>query len=51
MKREAGMTLIEVMVALVIFALAGLGGDAVHPAADAPARAYGRENPRQLAGG
>ena len=44
MKREAGMTLIEVMVALVIFALAG-------PAADAPARAYGRENPRQLAGG
>ena len=41
MKREAGMTLIEVMVALVIFALAG-GGDAVHPAADAPARAYGR---------
>ncbi len=51
MKREAGMTLIEVMVALVIFALAGLAVMQSTPAADAPARAYGRENPRQLAGG
>ena len=50
MKREAGMTLIEVMVALVIFALAGLAV-MQYPAADAPARAYGIENPRQLAGG
>lgn len=51
MKREAGMTLIEVMVALVIFALAGL---AVMQSTLQQTRQLGRMEekiPRQLAGG
>lgn len=51
MKREAGMTLIEVMVALVIFALAGLAVMQSTLQQTRQLRAYGRENPRQLAGG
>jgi general secretion pathway protein I len=50
MKKQAGMTLIEVMVALVIFALAGL---AVMQATLQQTRQLGvwRRKPRQLAGG
>lgn len=50
MKKQAGMTLIEVMVALAVFALAGL---AVMQATLQQTRQLGRmeENPGRLAGG
>ena len=48
MKAQSGMTLIEVMVALVVFALAGLSVMQATPA-DPPHGADGGENPRRLA--
>lgn len=45
MKKQAGMTLIEVMVATGGLRPRRAGGDAGHAPANPPAGSYGRENP------